>query len=167
MADIKIYETFFQIAFVQFWWPCVTFGLSFPFLADKVAHRKWLCGKITIYQHFVLKYSEQLLWHQQQCHIQSHLHHLSTLFWYSVWKSRGCFDHVRLPKCMKLLLCHWVIFALMKGWILPNVLVSVGTFPYQYFFVQLFVVSLNFCVYAETKWVGFFFFPFLVSLSNI
>lgn len=86
----RFMKRFFQIAFGQFWWPCVTFGLSFPFLADKVSHsgvwpRKWLCGKITIYQHFVLKYSEQLLWHQQQCHIQSHLHHLSTLFWYSVF----------------------------------------------------------------------------------
>ncbi len=39
--------------------------------------QRWLCVKIPIDQQF-LKYSDQPVWHQQPCHVQSHLNPLSS-----------------------------------------------------------------------------------------
>lgn len=59
---------------------------------------RWVCGKIPVDQYFVC-----CVWHQQVCHIQSHLIHLSSPFRSSVWTLAGFLDHVCMPKCTELL----------------------------------------------------------------
>jgi len=72
---------------------------------------RWLWEKSPVDQQF-LKYSDQPVWHQQPCHVQSHFNHLSSPNWCSVWTSAGRLDHVYMLKCTELLPCDWLIIYL-------------------------------------------------------
>lgn len=58
---------------------------------------RWLYVKTPVGQQFQ-KYSHQLIWHKQTCHVQSHLIHRSSTFQCSVWSSADILDHDYIHK---------------------------------------------------------------------
>ena len=64
---------------------------------------RWLCMKMSVDQQ-LLRHSEQTVWHEQPCHVQSHLHPFLSNS--DAWLE---LQQVYMPKCTKLLPADWLI----------------------------------------------------------
>lgn len=64
--------------------------------------------EIPVGQQFV-KNSDQPVWHRQPRLVQSHLNHLLSPFWCSIWTWADCLGYVYRSKCIELLSRDWLI----------------------------------------------------------